>query len=261
MFKSLLIGTYLVLLSGLTSKGQEKIGTEAISDFFRNGNIEMIQEVTTSLEENIKAFKSLRSKTPDEKRFLKKLFYRIQSEYLLNYKGSASLLELFEDAKAYDCVTGTALYALVLDALDIDYSIKETDFHIYLLVHLHQKDILFETTDPLHGFVDNPVVINDRIKLYREGENASEMILTSSTSDNTFFTIPYRIDRVISLSNLAGLQYYNLALAAYNAGSHSSAESFIDLAISLYPNNRFFGFKEIVQIDMAQSMSALYQNR
>ena len=209
------------------------------------------------LQEEIGNYSNLLKKSKDQSRFLKKLFYRIQREYLVEYASNTQLANLLVGSKQYDCVTGTALYALVLDALQIDYSIKETDFHVYLLVHLSGKDILFESTDPIYGFIENPVVISDRVREY--ASSSSETVQRSSKSASPFKISFYR-DRVISITELAGLQYYNLATEAFNNGSQDIAIEYIEIALSLYPNDRLSGFREILLVDLSQSMSTNYSS-
>ena len=248
------------MLVAFTSNSQSINLTSAVSNFMQDDEVTMRQNAINELVSELDYLKQQLNKPGDPSRFLKRLFYKVQRDYLLNYENNVDLGSLFNDQRKFDCVTGTALYALLLDALEIDYSIKETDFHVYLLVHLDGKDLLFESTDPHYGYIDNPVEIGQRIREYRTGEAfgiaESEWVNNASPSDE--FTILYFRDNVISLMELAGLQYYNLATDAFNNGKQNEAVANIEKAIGLYPNDRFNGFREILLVDMSQSMSATY---
>ncbi|MEM8895352.1 MAG: hypothetical protein AAGC88_12290 [Bacteroidota bacterium] len=259
MIKTFTIWLILILLSYSEVIGQDPDNDFAISSFTFNEDISVSELVLESFDQKLSHYRDTRIKASDDTQFLKKLFFGIQRDKLQHYKNNVSLAEMFTQKGSYDCLTGTAVYALILDALGIDFSIKETDFHVYLIVHLDKKDILFEATDPVNGFVENPIVITERVKLYRDGERASELLVSNQAEDASL-RIPYRIDRVISLSNLAGLQYYNLALKAFDATDYVLSNELIDLAISLYPNDRFSGFKQIIQIEAAQPVSAIFSN-
>ncbi|MEQ9301652.1 MAG: tetratricopeptide repeat protein [Cyclobacteriaceae bacterium] len=256
MYKKFTIALYLTILTCLSCFGQVE---SPVIPFIQHASSSEQEHVVLELQEEINSYSQLLNKSKDQSRFIKRLFYKIQRDHLFDYTHNAQLDEIFIGQKEYDCVTGTALYALVLNSLNIDFSIKETDFHVYLLVHLPGKDILLEPTDPIYGFIDNPIVISDRIRTYRNGEafGSSENGLSVNSKSNSFHISFYR-DRVISLQQLAGLQYYNLSTHAFNNGNHEGAIELIEIALSLYPNDRFSGFRDILLVDMSQSMSTNY---
>ncbi len=259
LYRLITISTYLTLFTGFLCIGQT---TPKATSFVQHVTISKQEQIEQELEAEVLSYSELLQKAKDQSRFVKKLFYKIQRDRLTNYANNARLDDLFIGQKDYDCVTGTAVYALVLDELGIDYSIKETDFHVYLLVHLPGKDILLEPTDPINGFIDNPIVIGDRIRAYRNGDafGASDNSRSESSKVDSYSTSFFR-DRIISLTELAGLQYYNLATDAFNNGKYAEANSLIEIALTLYPNDRFYGFRDILLIDMSQSMSTNFSPR
>ncbi len=260
LYRLITISTYLTLFTGFLCIGQ---AMHKATSFVQHVTISKQEQIKQELEAEVLSYSELLQKAKDQSRFVKKLFYKIQRDRLTNYANNARLDDLFIGQKNYDCVTGTAVYALVLDELGIDYSIKETDFHVYLLVHLPGKDILLEPTDPINGFIDNPIVIGDRIRAYRNGDafgSSNNDVLSTSSKVDSYSTSFFR-DRIISLAELAGLQYYNLATDAFNNGKYTEANSLIEIALTLYPNDRFYGFRDILLIDMSQSMSTNFSPR
>lgn len=260
MHKTTLISIYISLFTTLLAFGQPTELKESVIPFIQDVDITIQNEVIKEIHEDLYSYSEQLEKSGDKSRFLKKLFYKTQREHLVNYANNAQLTDLFIGQNKFDCVTGTALYALMLDALEIDYSIKETDFHVYLIVQLDGKDLLFEATDPVYGFITDPTEIGNRIRDYRNGRafGMSEPLLSSNDGSGPLSITFYR-DRSISLLELAGLQYYNLATNAFNKGNHDKAIKKIEIAMSLYPNDRFIGFRDILRVDMAQSMSTIDQ--
>src|SRR5688572_1622333 len=100
-------------------------------------------------------------------KFCRTLFHKTRQEFFREYTQYASFRETLSKGK-YNCLTGTALYALLLDRFNFEYTIIETNYHIFLLAYTHEGKVLFEATDPLHGFVTNPDEIEKRIQLYKQ---------------------------------------------------------------------------------------------
>ena len=91
-------------------------------------------------------------------KFCRTLFQRTRQEFLRSYTQYASFAETLSRGK-YNCLTGTALYAMLLERFNIRYTIIETNYHIFLLADTDEGQALFEATDPLHGFVTNQASI------------------------------------------------------------------------------------------------------
>ncbi len=70
----------------------------------------------------------------DSHRLLKKVFFQVHKEYLKEYVPYQSFQDLFETG-TYGCLTGTALYAFLLEELGFEYEIIETNYHMFLLVN------------------------------------------------------------------------------------------------------------------------------
>jgi hypothetical protein len=175
----------------------------------------------------------LRSKTNNDLRFLEKAFYKIHRRELSWYENYVSLSETLEHKK-YDCLTGTALFALILDELSIDYQILEFDFHIFLLANLRDRQVLLEATDPINGFIIDPNLIKERI------EHAEYNVEVSNTFNKTY------LKNEINLKALAGLQYYNLAVNLFNQQEYKKASHFIQKADLLYSSERIKNTKDLI---------------
>ena len=103
---------------------------------------------------------------------LRKVFVETHKKFLKNYSQYADMNEIFSSGN-YDCLTATSMYSIVLDRLDFDYSIIETNYHIFIVVNTSRGEVLLETTDPLNGFVTDSKMIDQRIGNYKQNTVAS----------------------------------------------------------------------------------------
>ncbi len=211
-----------------------------------------------------------------EEAFVKHLFYKVHRKYLKRYRHETNFFELFEKG-SYNCVTGTALYALLLDALQIDYTIRETPYHIYMMVYLPQQgvstpdvstpvmpdrdvstlggippsdSVLIETTDP-HGFITDRRAMQEAIQRYQTPSSTSQL---EAQSETPTFDYAFAIDERISLRQLAGLSYFNQAVAHYNKQQLPEAVSYLKQAARLYPAKRMEALQALIY-QTAQKMS------
>jgi hypothetical protein len=176
---------------------------------------------------------------------LKRIFYKTQSTFLHQYEQYAPFSALATSNKEYDCVTGTALYAIILEYFNFDYSIIELDFHAYILVHLSGRDILMESTNPSRGFV----VERDEI------DNLRERYRLESTEINQRGILDKEVERKINVRELAGLHFYNQAVSEFNQGQYITAKKLLKAARNLYDCPRISGLLEITDISIAKSLS------
>lgn len=129
-------------------------------------------------------------------------------KFFIKYWETAYFNHIFESG-IYNCVTASALYAILFDKLGIQYTIKETPTHVYLIVNPGKENIMVETTDP-QGRIS--VVTDEMKKQYVDYLKAEKLISDADLSGNTvndLFYESYYGDSDISLIELAGLQYYN----------------------------------------------------
>jgi hypothetical protein len=153
-----------------------------------------------------------------------------------------TLSDLLQDGK-YDCLTGTALYAIILSELGVDYSIYEFDFHVFLVASVNGDSVLLESTDPYYGFVNRSDQISKHINQYLTGEESPQNSNAPVGSNGHQYSS--HINNRITLNELAGLQYFNLAINAFNQGEVELASSLLNKANLLYPSQRI---KEIQKV-------------
>lgn len=163
---------------------------------------------------------------------LRKVFVETHKKFLKNYSQYADMNEIFSSGN-YDCLTATSMYSIVLDRLDFDYSIIETNYHIFIVVNTSRGEVLLETTDPLNGFVTDSKMIDQRIGNYKQNTVAS-----LPANDKKFYLYHLNLYHTLKQSELPGLLYFNKAVKAYNAGEWETCSNFLDKAQTIYNSPR-----------------------
>ena len=170
------------------------------------------------------------SKVSEEK-LLRKTFHRLHSTFLKKFEAYSPLSAAFASGR-YDCLTGTALFSLVLDQLKYSYDIVETNYHIFIIVHTSRGEVLLETTDRLTGFVTNAEEIANRIAAYQKNQPSID------NSKKFTYTYSFNLYQKISPDKLTGLLYFNQAVKAYNNKDWVVSSKLLEKANMLYPSPR-----------------------
>lgn len=178
----------------------------------------------------------LRKKTDQSssQQTLEKIFYFNHRRKLNWYNNNVIFSDLFDNGR-YDCLTGTAFYAATLNSLNITYDIYEFNYHVFLVAYCDEGPVLIEPTDPLEGFVTDLKEIEKRIDSFGHSEG-----MTANLEG---------VSNIITLNDLAGLQYYNLGIQSFNEGQYDQAFTYIQKANFLYPSKRI---KEIHRLFKSQ---------
>lgn len=146
----------------------------------------------------------------NDQEYLHTIFRKTQKEFLHRYRQYSEVDELA--AGEFDCLTGTSLFAVILERSGFSYRIMETNYHIFLLVNTSQGDVLIETTDRFEGFVTSADQIAERIQRYRTE-------LPAEKESKLTYQYAFDLYNEVSLEELSGLLYFNQAVKAFNSGS------------------------------------------
>lgn len=165
---------------------------------------------------------------------LKSIFFKTHEKFLKDYENVVSYDRLITEGK-YNCISGSALYVTILGALNIPHKIFETEEHVFLMVYAGEKRYLFESTDPLNGFVTNEKSIATHLAGFTDEYSTSELQQVGS-GDSSYNRVGLK--SVYGLPVLAGLQYYNEAVVSFNKGRLSEAYRLAIQGYNLYPSDR-----------------------
>ena len=176
-----------------------------------------------------------KAKGPEKK--IKLIHKEVHSAYLRKYVLANHFADVFTKGE-YNCVSATALYALVLQQLDIPYVVKETPTHVFLVAYPASARIALESTDPQVGYI----VFNERFK----NEYVSQLRKMKLISEREYqtkgvealFDEMYFKNQDISLKELIALQYYNDGLYLMDEEKWESSLHQFEKGYMLYPSDR-----------------------
>ncbi len=175
--------------------------------------------------------------------FLGEVFYKAHQYLLKNYTKHSSFNQLIESGD-YDCVSGSALYALLLERYGFSYDIIETDFHVFVLVNDQDKTYVLESTEPRAGFIKDQKEVKAYIASFKPRVSPKRNIMSELAGLSDASEKGKTIYSSISLRELAGLQYYNDAIHHFNQGKADTAEKQLIKAKQIYPSERIMAFYE-----------------
>lgn len=194
----------------------------------------------------VQRLKSKRASFRDDKAFVHHIFQKTHQKFLRNFTQYATFRELFYGGN-YNCLTGTAIYALMLDHFQVEYRIIETNYHIFVLVDTEKGKVLLEATDPVKGFIDDSQEIEKRIQDYKRND------IQEAGIDKKYYRYTFELYSEVKLEQLLGLLHYNIAIAKYNDQEFQAAIAHLDQALELYDSPRIEEFSRIITLSVVES--------
>jgi len=187
-------------------------------------------------DEVIERLEILRKKKKSDSKFLRSIFYRVHQKSLVTYEKQATMAETMLTGN-FGCLTGTALYALILTHFDFIYEIIELPNHVFLKLVVDGQTMLIESTNPEGGL----------IRLNEELEQNMEQIAFDTRKLQLLTTVGegsvgewdlFEGHVKINLQELAGLQYFNEAVRYYIKKEYVKSMDMIAEAYERYPSKR-----------------------
>ncbi|CAN5129812.1 hypothetical protein BH09BAC3_BH09BAC3_27990 [soil metagenome] len=180
-------------------------------------------------------------KTKDEKSQAKIIFEEVHKAFLIKYSDTVSFSSIFRNG-LYNCVSGSAMYSIVLSHYQIPYEIREVPTHVYVIAYPKSHNILFESTDPRGYYSLSDKSIESQIEaLVNAGYVLRPYVneVGARKAFNEFFYSRTSID----IQNLAGIQYWNGSLRDRNKELYEKALEKVEKADALFPMKRNKYFK------------------
>jgi hypothetical protein len=239
--KRLLI--FFLLLISCSVHGQDKERTVALLNSFLG-----VDQTSANWNASFDAFLVKLQKKQGlfstERDFVRYVFAKAHKQYLKEYKATAPVSDLFKTG-AYNCLTGTVIYTVLLNHFGISHQVIETNYHIFILAETNEGRILLEATDPFNGFVSTPSEIESRVKTYRAN-------LIATNSKEHFYHFNFELFNPVSAKELRGLLFYNKAVDAFNHKNIKESVQFLTKASELYTSPRIDEFSQILLLTLRQ---------
>lgn len=190
-------------------------------------------EVKRDLDAFINEIESSGMMRLPEVKLMKELHRKVHDRFLTQYQYVVPFHEIFASGK-YNCVSATALFALVLEALHIPYNIQEQPAHVYIMAYPDTKAISVEMTALKNAsYLPTRKDVSRSIRsLYESGLISQADI--ANKSEQQIYQSFYNTNSVINLVELAGIQYFNEAIGLVNENHFEEALSSIYKAGRMY---------------------------
>jgi len=166
----------------------------------------------------------------EEKR-LRAVFRRV-FKYLKHYRQGSTLTNVLQSGH-YDCLSGTIVFAYVLNQAGFQTIVYETNIHVFLTVKLSNgREALIEATDPINGLLTSPIAVA------RRKEEYMRKFTDYQEREAAYYRSEFDIMRAIPFQELAGLQCFNRAVTAYNNKQFALAADYLFQSQSLMNTER-----------------------
>lgn len=191
--------------------------------------------VTTGLEQLQEYLDQKGIAKKNLKKQVKEIYEAVHSQKLTKYSLQIGFCDLFQTGK-YNCVSGTAVYAFLMNHYQIPYTIKELPTHVFLIADPEGLGIKVESTLPSQGVMEYDRKTKEEfVQFLKENKLISQEEYEQGTTDE-IFQKQFGEEVDISLSQLAGLEYYNEGVFAYNEKEYWKAALNLEKAYLIYPS-------------------------
>ncbi|OEK02954.1 hypothetical protein BFP97_16115 [Roseivirga sp. 4D4] len=239
----------IMLISGISHVGMGEIYVQSkpgsspsehpihqfiIGEKLKNQAVET-KALASNYDQIIHKLERIRSRKKSDLSFLRSIFYRVHKNSLVDYSKMATMDETLMKGE-FGCLTGTALYALILDHFGFEYNIIELTNHVYAQVEVEGRLIIMESTLPEDGLMRLEQEISTSME--QEGldpRNIRALTTVGEGSDEWDLVDGYNS---ITIKELSGLQYFNEAVRLFKQEEYTKAMEMINVAYDRYPSKR-----------------------
>lgn len=180
---------------------------------------------------------------------LRQIFQKSHQKLFKKYEQHSTFNLMLSEGQ-FDCVSGSAALGMLLERYGYGFDIIETDYHVFIVVNLEGKKIVLESTLPIGGMITSPSEVEKYLNAYKPEKSSTLTVLNQRLAGPQIDYSDNAIFRKVTLTQLAGLQYYNDAIVHFNAQAFGQAVEQLSKAYLLYPSDRILSLREL-SIDLA----------
>lgn len=172
-----------------------------------------------------------------QEKAIKAIYKYVHKRFFKVYNLKNSFSDVFETGE-YNCVSGSATYAIIFHLMGIPYQIIEMPQHVFLIAYPQTHKIFIETTIPENGyFTFNETYVQKYINYMRDSKLISQDEYEANRADELFNKY-YFLQKGLTIQELAGIQYANYAAYYTQKSEYEKADIEIKKAYYLAPNER-----------------------
>jgi tetratricopeptide (TPR) repeat protein len=197
---------------------------------------EQIAHARQALSSLIQALDEQKMAGKKYKKAVEILFKVVHQRQLVQYSAQAQFNDLFSGG-VYNCVTASALYALLLEHYQIPYALLEYPDHVRIIVDPGKENIILESTNPVDGvYKINKTAI---VQSLMDQKLIPKAQLNAQTTEALYADYTAESEHKIDFVQLTGVLYYNAAYFAFEAEQYANALGLIEKSLSLFPSKSF----------------------
>lgn len=186
-----------------------------------------------------------------EEKTIRALHKKVHERFLTRYRALVDFNEIFVDGE-YNCVSSTALFALVLEELEIPYYVQEQPGHVLIMAYPNTSNITVEMTT-----VKNAFVIPPRKDINRAVQNLLELQLVTpnqvkATGSVQIYDQFFNERSKLTIDQLIGIQFFNHAISSVNNDQMEKSLSDICKAERFYDAYRTKIYKSEILLDLVE---------
>ncbi|MFY0591830.1 hypothetical protein [Roseivirga sp.] len=224
-----------VMVTELRKENTHPIKAFLIEKELRTNDAEL-SNLYTAYDDVVDILERLRKHKKRDRAFLRSIFYKVHKRILINYERQATMAETMQTGN-FGCLTGTAIYALILSHFQFDYEIIELPNHVFIKLNVDGQDMLIESTNPEGGLMS----ISKKLAQNMEqiGFDTRKLKLLTTVGEGSVGEWELFEGHVkINLRELAGLQYFNESIRYYIQKEYLLSMEMISAAYEHYPSKR-----------------------
>jgi hypothetical protein len=215
------------------------------------------EEKLLSLEKRVKdVIQKLKSKNLDklsEKKKVSTVYEAVHAEFFKKYEENCNFLD-FQLNGTYNCVTASALYAVIFEELSIPYQLKELPSHVYIQAFPRTSKIVVESTTPA-----TPVfTYSDQAKVQMLEYLKKQKLISEEEYRNTpkelLFEKYINKSEDISLLNLVGILYNNQAYFLAQDFNYADASRALDKGFLFFSDKKIKFFRASAYITAVKNL-------
>lgn len=173
----------------------------------------------------------------NEVKKIKFIYDFVHKIFFTNYKLENSFSDIFSKGE-YNCLSGTALYGIILTKLNIPFNVIEAPNHVYLIAYPQSHKILMESTAPQNGYFKfNDNFINQYVKSLYNSKLISKSEFETTPTDKLFEKYYFNAS-YYNLKDMISLQYSNYAVYYAEEKQYTDATNEIKKAYYFNPSER-----------------------
>ena len=176
----------------------------------------------------------------NDRAFVHHLFVKAHQRFFRTFREYSSFSDLVSKGE-YNCLSGTALFTLLLDHFTIDHQVIETNHHTYVLVSTSDGPVLLETTDGGKGFVTEAKAISRKVLAYQNARQDG-----GREPDLYRFEYTKAYSDTVTLTGILGLLHYNHSVEALNKRDYKTAIAHLHHALLLHRSEKLEAFLTVL---------------